>query len=230
MDILNWNNTTNYIVGDIVNYSSKYYECIQDNGPASTIVEPTVTALWGNYWKTYVNFPSNIPALAEAQDPSSNIDMANIASYQSLINSGDFVGAQNFLQANPSLVPKLLTASRFNELIDLVTQIAQYLDDENGLYRKFINTNINAYKDINAWNNETDYATNNIVIYNYNVYRCRNENGPSTTIYEPTVTSGWERYWKLFVANQKQYIVSETQPTGLNAGDLWFKDVTSDYE
>ena len=228
MTFSNWNNTTNYTVGTIVTYSSKYYECIQINGPSSTIVEPTVTALWENYWKLYANFPSNIPALPSATNPSSNTDMVNIASYQSMINSGDFAGAQSFLLANPSLVSKLLTASGYNALIDTLNQIVNYLNDNDGLYRKFINTNINAYKDINEWNDETDYETNNIVIYNYNIYKCLQENGTSSTVYEPTVTSGWENYWVLLVANQKQYVVSTTQPTGLVAGDIWFKDVTNE--
>lgn len=228
MSFSNWNNTTNYTVGTIVTYSSNYYECIQINGPSTTVVEPTVTALWENYWKSYVNFPSNIPALPSATNPSSNTDMVNIASYQSMINSGDFAGAQNFLLANPSLVSKLLTAGNYNALIDTLNQVVEYLNDENGLYRSFINNNINAYKDINAWSNETDYSVNNIVMYNYNIYKCLQGCGPSSTVYEPTVTTGWENYWVLFVANQKQYPVSTTQPTGLTAGDIWFKDVTNE--
>ena len=172
-------------------------------------------------------FPNDVPTFTQAVDPSSALDATNITTYQQYINSGDFVGAQTFLQQHTNLIAMNLTAGRYNEVLDLVNEMATFLSDADSGYGQFYNTNINAFTDISEWNNNTDYSAGQIVIYNNNVYSCLQDNGISTTVYEPTVTSGWDSYWKLLVQNQKQYPVVTSQPDNLNAGDIWFQDVTN---
>lgn len=53
-DIASYSNSTNYTVGNIVAYNESYYKCIQNNGPNSTIITPTVTSNWQNYWELFI--------------------------------------------------------------------------------------------------------------------------------------------------------------------------------
>ena len=49
-----YNNNTNYSVGNIVQKNGAYYRCIQANGPATTVVEPTITSDWESYWELFI--------------------------------------------------------------------------------------------------------------------------------------------------------------------------------
>ena len=222
-----WNNTTNYVINDLVSKSLNIYRCIQANGPSSTIVEPQVYPTWDSYWEVQIHFPENYPQYYIMSDPQTNTDMTNILTYQSLINAGDFSGAEEFLINHPTLKNMLLNANNYNALLNGVNALYEYMNDYAGTYRRFINTNINAYKDINAWNNETSYSIGNIVFQSGSVYRCIQATDSFSPV-QPTVTSGWENYWQPLAQNQKQYVVSVSQPAGLNAGDIWFKDVTNE--
>lgn len=168
-------------------------------------------------------FPDNVPILAKAVDPSSSADLNNIANYQSLVAQGKFSEAQEFLARMTNGVAMNLNAGRYNEAIDLINTMAEFLGTNNSNYTNYINKNINAYKDINAWNSEIDYSVGNIVIYNYIVYKCIQENGPNTIVIEPKMSENWTDYWQIFVQNQKQYPLETEEPIGLNDGDLWFE-------
>ena len=62
-----YNNNTNYSVGNIAQKNGAYYRCIQANGPATTVVEPTVTSDWESYWELFIQpqEPKQYPIQAE---------------------------------------------------------------------------------------------------------------------------------------------------------------------
>ena len=168
-------------------------------------------------------FPDNMRILTRAIDPSSPSDLNNIANYQSLVSQGKFSEAQEFLARMTNGVAMNLNAGRYNEAIDLINAMADFLSNNDCNYKNYINSNINAYKDINGWNGDTDYSIGNVVIYNYIVYKCIQENGPNTMVIEPKMSENWTDYWQIFVQNQKQYLLEVEEPIGLNDGDLWFE-------
>lgn len=53
-NIATYSNSTNYVDGNIVAYNGSYYKCIQNNGPNSTVITPTVTSNWQNYWELFI--------------------------------------------------------------------------------------------------------------------------------------------------------------------------------
>lgn len=57
-DIAPYNNTINYVAGNLVGSNSTYYLCTQNNGPSTTIIEPNVTENWQNYWTLFLQ-PQN---------------------------------------------------------------------------------------------------------------------------------------------------------------------------
>lgn len=58
VNILPYSNSINYAVGNLVGSNSTYYICVQENGPATTLIEPNVTEGWENYWSLFLQ-PQN---------------------------------------------------------------------------------------------------------------------------------------------------------------------------
>ena len=70
------------------------------------------------------------------------------------------------------------------------------------------------------WLSTTNYLTAGVRVKHGGVhYICRQQSGPSTTVVEPGVTSGWENYWALVSSNA--YIAVFINKT-LSTGELQF--------
>jgi len=169
-------------------------------------------------------FPDEVVIPVQAVDPSSTLDIQNIQSYQTLLSNGDFTTAAQFIQSMENGINMLMNAGRYNELRDIVVQIQTFYLGLDGV-KAYITENIDKYTDVNVWNNTTNYSIGNISSEDGNWYICIQINGPSSSIVEPNVTSGWEGYWSLFLTPMpaKQYPIQSEQPTGQSINDLWFE-------
>ena len=150
-----------------------------------------------------------------ATDPQNANDISNILQYQSLLQAGDFNAAVNFLKTMANGQQMNLSASRYNEIIEEIENIEDFLLNDLTTY---VINQIMRYKDINVYDPTVSYVNGNIVSYQGNLYIC---NAPSLNNL-PTDTN----YWEIFVQNQVQYPVSTTEPSGLNNGDMWFEEIT----
>lgn len=57
-DIALYNQETNYSIGNLASDGSKWYKCIQINGPETSIVQPGITSGWETYWELFLQ-PQN---------------------------------------------------------------------------------------------------------------------------------------------------------------------------
>ena len=168
-----------------------------------------------------MGFPDNVSTLLRAIDPTSATDINNIIQYQTYLQNGDFSGALQFLKTMANGVQMNINASRFNQILDEITDIEDFLLNN---ITPYIQQQINQYSDIAVYSQSVDYNAGNIVSYNGSLFFCKVANGVSSTIYVPETTTNWESYWQYFVRND--YQLSSTQPSGLNDGDIWLEEIT----
>ena len=173
-------------------------------------------------------FPDSVKTFIEAVDPSSAADMQQIQQYQSLLESGNFTAAANLLASMSNGIKMNMSAGRFNDVLKEIIEIEKFYYGLNGV-RDYIQKNIDAYTNINVWNNTMSFVAGNITSDGYQWYYCIKENGPTTTIVEPGKTHGWESYWQPFLSNKgvAKYPIQAEEPEGQVEGDLWFEVVPS---
>ena len=106
-------------------------------------------------------FPDNVTNFTRAEDPTTVVDMNNIAEYQRRLADGDFSGAATWLQSMAKGIEMNLNASRFNEVLDVINQIEEFYLGLNGV-KQYINDNINAFSDVALYNNTTNYSIGNL--------------------------------------------------------------------
>ena len=106
-------------------------------------------------------FPDNVTNFTRAEDPTTVVDMNNIAEYQRRLADGDFSGAATWLQSMAKGIEMNLNASRFNEVLDVINQIEEFYLGLNGV-KQYINDNINAFIDVALYNNTTNYSIGNL--------------------------------------------------------------------
>lgn len=158
-----------------------------------------------------------IKSFLQATDPSSQTDIEKINTFLNYVNSGDFEGASNYLKSNTELYAMNINASRYNQVIDAINTITDYLNNEA---TDDINTNINRYKDINIYVSTTPYTTGNIVSYNGNLYRCKVANSLNVL---PTNKTNWE------IFSQNALLISQNEngsDLDLKPGMIWFHEET----
>ena len=172
-------------------------------------------------------FPDSVKTFIEAVDPSSVTDFQNIQEYQSLLESGNFTAAANLLASMKNGINMNMSAGRFNDVLNEIIEIEKFYYGLNGV-RDYIQKNINAYTNINVWNNTINFSVGNITSDGSQWYHCIKENGPNTTIVQPNKTSGWHEFWQPFLSNKgpSQYPIQEDEPVGQIEGDLWFQIVS----
>lgn len=168
-------------------------------------------------------FPDNVQTFTKAVDPSTSSDVANITQYQQLIAQGKFADAQSVLATMTNGIAMNLNAGRYNQVLETIVAIEHFLLDKNGNYKQYLQDNLNAFSDINVYSPTTNYSVGNITSSNGKLYYCERANGPATQVVQPMVTTDWDKYWGVFVYNQKQYPIQATEPTNQISGDLWFK-------
>ena len=81
----------------------------------------------------YPNYPNSI--FPDAVDDISEMsdlevgDMPLIATYYDFMNTGNISGAQQFLETNPGLLPKLFNALAYNKQSDAIMATQQWAKD-----------------------------------------------------------------------------------------------------
>lgn len=167
-------------------------------------------------------FPDNVTIFRRAKDPSTATDINNINQYQSLLASGDFSGAQDFLAQMTDGIAMNLNAGRYNELIQTIEDIENFYIGLNGV-KQYLQDHIDAFTDTKAYDATTSYSTGNIAAYGGNWYISLQDANLNHT---PTGDSIGV-YWDILISNQKQYPIQAEQPTGQEIGDLWFQVVAA---
>ena len=107
-------------------------------------------------------FPDSIQTFVKAVDPSTNVDVSNIAQYQQLISQGKFAEAQSLLASMANGIAMNLNAGRYNQVLETIVAIEHFLLDENGNYKTYIQNNIGAFSDINIYKSTTNYSVGNV--------------------------------------------------------------------
>ena len=158
-----------------------------------------------------------IQSFLRATDPSSQTDIEKINTFLNYVNNSDFENASNYLKSNPELYAMNINASRYNQVIEAINIITNYLNNEA---TNDINTNISRYKDINIYDGGTTYTTGNIVSYYGNLYSCKVASSLNVL---PTNRTNWEIFY------QNALLIS-TSTTGsdlnLKYGTIWFYEET----
>ena len=116
-------------------------------------------------------FPETVDTFVQAIDPSTTIDANNITNYQTELANGNFSAAADILASMANGLEMNMNAGRFNSLLNAVSQIEQFYLGLDGV-KQYIQDNINAYVDIQAYNATTNYVVGNVCTYNGNWYRC----------------------------------------------------------
>lgn len=169
-------------------------------------------------------FPQDITEFLRATDPQTTTDVNNIIEFQRILLEQGPADAQNFLSDHPELVPMNINAGRFNEVLQTVEDIENFMVGDESTYKNYIQNNINAYSDIALWTTNTQYfgtnATGSVVSYNGRYFVCKQAH-TSSSDNEPIVGEQWQTYWNILVDHQ--YPISETQPVDQIEGDIWFQ-------
>ena len=168
-----------------------------------------------------MSFPDNVSTFLRATDATTPEEINQIIEYQSLLQSGDFVGALNLLKSMQNGVAMNINASRYNQILDEISNIETFLLTDTANY---IQQNVDRYKDINLYSQSVDYSLGNIVSYNGNLFTCKQANGVSSTIVIPETSTSWNNYWEYFALSN--IALTTTEPAGLSDGDIWFEEIT----
>lgn len=151
--------------------------------------------------------------------------------YYNYIQNQDVVGAVNFLNANPVLKYKVFNAFNWNRLIEAIndgTSTTQPTTDSmlgqwNYDYARLVTASMN-FKYIGEWTTGTQYNQNNLITCNGSSYFCIQshtaaaDNQPPNSIY-------WIMALEALPSLGIQ--VSDTAPTTIRVGDIWFDEITN---
>lgn len=171
-------------------------------------------------------FPDSVKTFVEAVDPTTIADIQHIQQYQALLSEGNFNAAATLLASMENGIKMNMSAGRFNDVLNEIIAIEKFYIGLNGV-REYIQKNINAYSNINLWDNSKNFDVGNITSNGEQWFSCIKANGPTTIIIEPGVSVGWENYWKPFLVQQraKQYPIQAEEPSDLKENELWFQIV-----
>lgn len=146
--------------------------------------------------------------------------------YRDYYVTQDIVGLVNFLNQNPNLKYKVLNAFNWNRLIEAVndgTSTTQPTTDSmlgqwNYDYGRLVTASAN-FKYIGEWTTGTQYNQNNLITYNGNAYFCIQAHTAGTANQPPNST-----YWVMALEALPSLgiQVSNTEPTQIRVGDIWF--------
>jgi len=133
-----------------------------------------------------------IGTLAKSQDIHLS-DASLRSQFISLFGSGDYTGAFNVLGANPQLDTKKFVEETLNVISDSITYLQDlyYTDVEDVLASELnrLQVAIDNYRNMSTYGGSTQYAVNNFVLYNTQMYLCK-AIPPIGTL--PTNTTYWE--------------------------------------
>jgi ABC-type antimicrobial peptide transport system permease subunit len=195
--------------------------------------------------QTYPNlsetlFPEQVDPMSRMSDLEIT-DLALVAEYYRLYNSGNLTAAKQLILSNPQLNNKLFNAQKFNQLIDAVVAVQQFFkdnvvdyievqkgeiqtisskakDDINKIvsdsYNLF-NNFVDEFTDKGDYSSTTQYKKKNIVQYLKCAYICKID-----CIGQPPVYDDSNTYWQIVARG-----VKGESGTGLAPRGVWENSV-----
>lgn len=140
-------------------------------------------------------FPTTLDTFLQFMDVTSS-DATNLKGFQDAIQSGDFTTATTYLQQIQNYQNKAISADRLNKLKDAIETVEKFYRDNIQAYitqkQSDWQTIIDQFSFLQNYSSTTQYAKNNMVLYNSKIYICI-ATPPSLNIV-PTNTT----YWRVF--------------------------------
>lgn len=143
-------------------------------------------------------------------------DLALVAEYYQLYNSGDIAGALAFLQAHPQLESKIFNAKKFNKLIDAVLAAQRFFRDGVDGFLDGLQAQVDEFAYLGEYDPSVIYVKNNVVSYLKCAYVCRQKNVGDAPVFEQSTI-----YWGLIARG-----IKGESGTGLAPRGVWGASTT----
>ena len=120
-------------------------------------------------------FPTTLDTFLQFMDVTSS-DATNLKGFQDAIQSGDFATATTYLQQIQNYQNKAISADRLNKLKDAIETVEKFYRDNIQAYitqkQSDWQTIIDQFSFLQNYSSTTQYAKNNMVLYNSKIYIC----------------------------------------------------------